>query len=445
MTKQSLGAARKRLTSLFSAFTVLVTVACSMTPATPPPTATPAEPVELRIYTFDVPPIRDVVDIAVKAFKDSHPGVDVKLVPIAGDPTQEIASMAASNSMPDVIWTIDAMTPSLVDAGLLLDMREMANIDRAFKLDDINPDALSAGNVPNDPGLFMIPAVLESVQMFYNKDLFTSAGAPFPTDDWTWDDLIAACKQIQDTHADVKCLSYSTAAMSDPGWWAYLAPWVRGYGGDMLSADGKLSTLSEPASLAGIQAYTDLWNKHSIAAPLGQRGDCFTAQRCAVMFFVSGGIKRYQEEIGTTFDWDVQVMPAHPKGRFTGTGTYGFGIAQSATHRELAWEFVTLLTAPEVQRLIVTARAGMPVLKTMAGEAIEAGNQPPANMQAFVKGAGFGIYPHAYPTQCGNYYSGLVQSALSEAVRDVIQTGAEVEDTFKKADAKIQACLDSGK
>ncbi|MCL5996739.1 MAG: ABC transporter substrate-binding protein, partial [Chloroflexi bacterium] len=113
--------------------------------------------------------------------------------------------------------------------------------------------------------------------------------------------------------------------------------------------------------------------------------------------------------------------------------------------RGLAWEFVTLLTSPEVQRLIVIARTGMPVLKTMGSDAVEAGNQPPANMQAFIKGAGFGIYPSAYPTQCGNYYSGLVQSALSEAVRDVIQTGTEVEDAFKKADAKIQACLDSGK
>jgi multiple sugar transport system substrate-binding protein len=387
-----------------------------------------------------------VIDIAVKAFKDSHPGVEVKLVPITGDPAQQIAEMAAANDMPDVIWSIDSITPSLIDADLLLDMREMVNIDRAFKLDDIHPNALSAGSAPNNPGLFMIPAVLESVQMFYNSDMFKDSGAPLPAVDWTWDDLIAACKQIQDTHTDVKCLGYSSGPLSDAGWWAYVVPWLRGYGGDMLSADGKLSTLSTPQSIAGLQAYTELWTKHSIVVPFGRRGDCFVNQRCAVMFFVSGGIRGYQEEIGNLFDWDVQVIPAHPKGRFTGTGTYGFGIARSTTHRELAWEFVKLLVTPEVQQQIVSSRAGMPVLKSLTNDAaLQGGEAPPANMQAFVQGAEFGLLPPAYPTRCGNFYSGLVQTALSEVVRDIIQTGSKVEDAAEKADAKIQACLDSAK
>src|SRR4029434_848178 len=99
-----------------------------------------------------------------------------------------------------------------------------------------------------------------------------------------------------------------------------------------------------------------------------------------------------------------------------------------------------------VRGLIAKNRAGMPVLKSLTSDAaFETSNQPPANMQAFIKGAGFGIYPPAYPTRCGNFYSDMVQSALSDAVRAVVQAGGKVEDAFKAADAKIQACLDGSK
>jgi multiple sugar transport system substrate-binding protein len=220
---------------------------------------------------------------------------------------------------------------------------------------------------------------------------------------------------------------------------------MRGYGGDVLTADGMKSTFSSPESLAGIQAYINLWTRQQIAVAPGQPGErssCFTDQKCAVMFSVATGINFLQRRIGKQFDWDVQRMPAHPSGRYTGTLTYGFGIGKDSKHRELAWEFIKLLVDPSVQRTIALNRMGLPVLKSVAGDPTVMAGGPPANMQVFYQSADIQISPHAYPTRCGNLYTGMVQSTIDDAVRQAIN-GADVVDTFKQVDLKIQECLNS--
>jgi hypothetical protein len=88
----------------------------------------------------------------------------------------------------------------------------------------------------------------------------------------------------------------------------------------------------------------------------------------------------------------------------------------------------------------------MPVLKSLANDpALDSNGKPPANMQAFVKGSEFGLSPRAYPTSCGNFYSGLVASAISDAFKAVLDGTAKTAEAFKQADQKIQVCLDTAK
>jgi multiple sugar transport system substrate-binding protein len=423
--------------------TIVALSACSVLSPATPTTPTPSELIPLHIYTYRQPPVSQVLDIVTKAFQAQHPEVKITIDAITDDPAKQLASMASGTGMPDVIWSIDSLTPSLVDAGLLLDMREIANVDPSFKLDGIDSRALAMGSVANHPGLYMVPVVMDNVEMFYNKDLFKDSGAPLPGADWTWDDLIAACKQIQDAHSNVTCIDYSYFGQLNAGWWGYLLPWMRGYGGDALSADGKQSTFSSPESLRGIQAYVDLWTQHHIAAYQGGRTDCFVTAKCAVTFGISGGLDFLQERIDKMFEWDVQRMPSHPQGRYTGSLTYGYAISKNTQHRDLAWEFIKMMLNPEVQRTIALNHAGLPVLKSLATDASLTGKNAPANMQVFYQGGDSVIFPPAYPPACGNFYTGLVQSTLDSAVRQVI-TGSNVIDTFKQVDTTIQECLDSG-
>ena len=56
-------------------------------------------------------------------------------------------------------------------------------------------DALWPYNSKGD-SVYGIPVGFTTHALFYNKDIFAQAGVAEPTNDWTWDDLMAAAKTI---------------------------------------------------------------------------------------------------------------------------------------------------------------------------------------------------------------------------------------------------------
>jgi multiple sugar transport system substrate-binding protein len=198
--------------------------------------------------------------------------------------------------------------------------------------------------------------------MYYNKTMFEEAGAPLPTAEWTWDDLIASCKIILEQTGNF-CVPNSA-----PTWWAVYVPWIVGYGGTLLAEDGRTVTLNSPESLAGLSALVGLWTEHGIGQPLDfdAGGDCFFVGKCALSFTIAGQMSALRALDPQPFVWDVEVIPSHPNGKVTGMGTYGFAISANAQDPALAWDFVKNLLAPETQKAIAMSYAGTPLLNSLA-------------------------------------------------------------------------------
>jgi ABC-type glycerol-3-phosphate transport system substrate-binding protein len=261
--------------------------------------------------------------------------------------------------------------------------------------------------------------------------------------------MIASCKVLQETHEDVKCLGIGQDSTGPIrfNWWAYWVPWVRGYGGDVLSEDGTQSTLSSPEALAGLQAYADLWAKHDVAIPIGAEfgGNCFVNQRCAVWFHIPifASVFRDQVEEGA-FEWDTQVIPSLPEGKFTGMGTFGYAVSSGTEHPQEAWDFVKAVASPTGQRIMGSKYEVMPLLKSLSDDSLwDELDPPPANYKnTFVDGQAYGTLPSTYPTDCGSLYQGQVHDAITSALETVIRGRATAEEVFPDVDAQIQACLD---
>ncbi len=412
-----------------------------------PPSPTPTlEPRVLRVYTVRDPTIEGVIEIVSREFRRRYPEVQIELIDGSGD-YSELQGSAAAGNVPDVVWLIDMQAESLVEANLIIDLEEFARGDSSINLADVHPMALELGRSRNRPGLYMIPVSLETIQMYYNRSLWERSGAPLPSDAWTWDDLIAACKRLQEASPGVDCLSFTNASLNGYAWWVYWLPWVRGAGGDALSADDAQSTLSSPESLKGLQEYVDLWLTHKIAAQSASgSGDCFVEQKCAAFFSFAGVAQRYRDQIGDRFAWDVQLVPQHPAGRFTGIGTYGFAVTRASRDPHLAWDFVKIFIAPETQRALATAYLGTPALLSLSDDpALTQLPPPPANMRAFIVGREAGIAPPRYPVACGSVYQGPVASAIDDALDAAVRGVVSVEGAFAIADRKIQTCLDANR
>lgn len=438
---------RKFTTLTFLSVLTFVLSACANIPAAAPADEMSSDAIELTILDVCAPITTPILDQLTERFKENHPDATINVECSQGDYAEGIYAKAAAGNLPDIMFSADLFTVPFVNNGVLIDMEELANSDDSFSFDDIYPNILGLGQVVGTPGTYMIPASWDSVQMYYNKDMFTAAGAPLPEDDWTWDDLIAACETIQANNEAVDCISIGGSGGWD--WWAYFIPWIEGYGGQAVSDDFATSTFSTPEALAGIQAYVDMWNKHDVMIPLGADvpGDgqgCFISQNCATFFHIPGFMKTFREQI-TDFEWDVSITPAHPEKHATGMGTFGFGITTNSENPQAAWEYINVLASSEVQGQILRGYGGMPFLRSMADDPIfDELEAPPANIKAFIRGGNIGIFPPmGYPSKCGSLYAGLINQTIRTALEEAIREVKSVEQAFIDADAEIQACLDT--
>lgn len=405
--------------------------------ATPEPIK-PTEKFDFRVFTICGEPVGTAYNIMLSAFAAAHPEANIKKECMgSGDYAEQIYTMAAAGSLPDVFFSADLFTVPFVAAGALLDMRPLAEVEKNGIFNDVYPNILALGQVPGDNGVYMVPASLDTVQVYYNADMFTKAGVDMPKDDWTWDQWVQACKTILSKNPGVYCIDQSS-------WWAHFVPWIRGYGGDVLSKDSKKSTLSTPESVAGLTAWGELWTKHKVAPPPGtdMGPDPFLGQKMVTRMFIPGAMKTYREK--ATFKWDVAAMPKHPKGQFTGMGTFGFSIAKTTKHPQAAWDFVKAMASPAGQTILLTNYMGIPLLKSMADSpAYKELNAPPANIKAFVKGSEIGIFPRQdYPAKCGSLYAGLVNQTLNAMLESIQRGKSTAQDAATSADATIQKCLD---
>ena len=393
---------------------------------------------ELTIFTVAGAP-EAVLKTMQADFSAKYPKVTVKInLQGGGDYAEAMYAKGAANNLEDIIFNADLYVPPFVDADLLVDMEALAKADSSFDINDIYESILGLGRVSFKPGVYMIPSGLDTVQMYYNKTAFEKAGAPIPTADWKWDDLIAACQTLMEKNPDTYCFDYGT-------WWAYFVPWIEGYGGRVLSEDGKKSQFSTPEARAGLQAYADLWQKYKVTPlPGAAVTDCFIVEKCFVNFFIPNNINTFREKIGNKFEWDVQFTPAQPKKHVTGMGTYGFSISKNAKNPQLAWEFLKLMVSPKMQKALYAQRSTAPLLKSLATDPdiLKDDGLPPKNMNAFLQGGTIGIFPQNYPVACGGLYSGQVNSAINAMLESIQRGAATVEAATTAADAEIQACLD---
>lgn len=395
----------------------------------------------LRFGTLTGSFIDGVNKMMVDQFQAAHPDVTVKTEVITGDDISvPLVAEAAAGSLPDVTFTADLYVVPFAKAGISVDMEPLAKADPSFDLSDVYENMLNLSKV-DGKGLYMIPSSYDVVTLYYNKTLFEKAGAPLPTPDSTWDDIINSCKMIKEK-TNAWCVPYSSLK-----WWATYVPWIVGYGGDVLSADGKTAMFSTPETLAGLQAFTDMWTKDGIGEPsdFDVGADCFQQGECALNLTIPGPMASLRALNPQPFDWDVEVIPSLPKGKVTGMGTYGFTVTADAKDPQLAWEFVKGLLSAQTQKAIALNYSGMPLLKSLRNDPdILALPGPPDNIEAFLKNGENGITPKYFPGNCGSLYAGKINSEINDAFDAVVDGGASVQDAFTTANDDIQACLDQG-
>lgn len=196
---------------------------------------------------------RDYYQAAVEQFNKDHPKITIELESSSGDLLGGINPGEA-----DTFVTSQFAQLWLRDRNMVLNLSSLADQDSDFDLDDFYRGI---------PGLFTergklwgIPAGMDVMVMYYNRELFERYGAPLPEPGWTWNDFLQAAAMIRDPSADV--FGYTTV---NPVFDAMA--FIYQHGGRLFDdlQDPTEITFDDPAAAEGLQWYIDLTFTHNVA------------------------------------------------------------------------------------------------------------------------------------------------------------------------------------
>ncbi len=336
---------------------------------------------EVKVAFWGSPEEIDIVTQAMKGWQKTHPNIQIRFehTPYTGYDSK-ILTRIAGGAAPDVIAAEVNYFVTFATKDVFLSLNPFIKEDKNFSVEDFFASIIDRFTVKGQ--VYAIPRdVAPFACVFYNKDLFDQAGLPYPTDGWTWDDLLRIAKALTKRDASGRITQYGFYG------WAW-QDFIYGNGGalvDDVKAPTK-SMLDDPKSVEGLQFYSDLINKYEVMptplalANLGMGVDLMFASGRLAMF-LSGIWETPSLRAKYSFHWDVAMFPKNRDGvRHFGSGGTGYGILRSSKHPREAWEVVKALTSAEVQGELAERGLAQPSLRSVAlGEHWAGSPLPPAN------------------------------------------------------------------
>ncbi|WP_274362803.1 ABC transporter substrate-binding protein [Paenibacillus thermotolerans] len=229
------------------------------------------EKVELKFMFWGSAFEKQAVEKMVQAFEKSHPNIKINAQHVTGDYTTKINTLMASNELPDVAYLGESLALKWAEQGKVLDMTPYL---------DAHPQL--AERIPQTyyyfaPGKTIgTNTAAETINLFYNKDLFEEAGIEPPPanaeDAWTWDEFVDVAKRMTkdkngktpfDTGFDKD--NIVQFGISVPTWSAGWYPFLKSNGGDITNEDGTEFIMNSPEAAEVFQNLQDLMYKHYVA------------------------------------------------------------------------------------------------------------------------------------------------------------------------------------
>jgi ABC-type glycerol-3-phosphate transport system substrate-binding protein len=373
-----------------------------------------------------------LVDL-IAEFEKNNPKVKVELqrVPFQEYVTKLLTQITAGTA-PDVIFV---ETNNFVDL-YLRDAFEPLNPyiqGDSFSLTDYYPQVLDRFSANNN--LYAIPRDTAPIcVVYYNKKAFDEAKIPYPSDDWDWNQFLAAGMKLVKKDATGKVTRWGF--IED---WVMWEPWLYSAGGrwaDDVKKPTKWLLAQDPGFVSAIQFRADLMHKYKVMpspsslTAMGGMGTSDMFMNGTVAMFLSGIWKTPRFREITDFKWDIAMFPKGPTGvRAFGTGGSGYGILKSSKYKKESWDLIKYISGPEgAKRLAATGLAQPAIMSIAAGGGFIDGKDP-LNKRMLLDAVRYVKYqPMAKNTS--EVFYGIVGPELDK-VWNGGQTGAQAAEALK--------------
>lgn len=274
--------------------------------------------------------------LIMKQFEQKYPNVQVTLqvTPWAQYWTK-LQTEAQGGTLPDVFWMNGPNFQLYAANGMLKPLGNDPGINKS----NYPSSLVKLYSYQGD--LYGVPKDFDTVGLWYNKALFNAAHVPLPNSTWTWDSVVSAAKKLTNAKKGV----YGIAAFEE-GQEEYYDTIFQN-GGYVISSDGKKSGYALPATIQGIQFWTNLINVDHVSPTLQQMTDTdpwsmFQSGKIAMIYGGDWNAAALEQSAYAKANIDVTVLP---KGKVRATVIHGLGnvVAANTKHPTEALDFVNFL------------------------------------------------------------------------------------------------------
>lgn len=375
------------------------------------------EEVELRWRTRpDNQAEIDVYTAASETIDEAWEGVGLTYEP-GGSETASyqdvLVTELESGTAPDVFWIPGTDVARFAEAGLILNLADLAAADEDYNEEDFYAGPMRFLTTPTDDmdALWGLPRDVSAFAIYYNADLFDEAGLDYPETGWTWEDFEEAAEAISNLGDEIVGFGMN-------GWWANWGYFVNAAGSSFFNEDFTACGLDNDATVEGLSFAANLYDE-GYAVPWGSDSEPpFLAGN--VGMFLNGRWATPGTIANADFNWNVASLPIGPSGEATNWLFWGAYVVNANTeHPEEAWDLVTRLTSAEIQGQIASLGANIPSRATDEAIDLFLGTLPDSGVdnQAFVDGTTSADVRTEAPLFAGDWPA--IDSAYGTAVTQV--------------------------
>lgn len=368
----------------------------------------------------------------IEEFMRTRPHIQVVATHVGDGYFDKLRTQMAAGEAPDVfhVWTEGYMRP-FQQQGVLLDLAPYLAKDRAFNLNDFPPNLLAAARY--ERGLYALPRDIALRVIFYNRDMFSSAGLSDPNEGWTWEDARMSARRL--TKRDANGVA-QTLGLDWGWWWGSWMNFVWMWGGEVTDSSVSKVTLDSRQALDGLNFMKAAFDEGWMGGPNHNWKDNFGFATGKVGMKWDGHWAVPWAREAVPFDWDVAMVPRGPAGRTTTLGSNWYAVWSKTKQPEAAVEFVKYLVG-DGNRLYTRLGGAVPSrFSIMRSSDFLREALPPANRSVWLQTAPTGRWP-----PLTDKWEALVDRLMSPELEKAFKGEQSIEGAVAKIRATAPAIL----
>ena len=280
-----------------------------------------------------------------------------------------------------------------------------------------------------------LPNSFSNVVLIYNKDLFAQANIDYPTDDWTWDDAMAAAQSI-------RALDDNIFGYYHPISFHEFYKTVKQNGGGLFNSDVTEFTMNTPENIATLEYMVSMQRESNVMPTSEQMAgmgdwDLFKSGRLGMIITGIWAFPDFTRDC--EFEWDITVEPGNTQ-KATHFFSNGYVINKDSKVAEEAAKFIAFISSdPKATQIRLNAAWELPPVTDDSIVSQYIAVTPPANRSAVFKSLDYLVTPPVI-TQFAELQD-IISRYLSDAATGLLSP----EEALNAMQAESESRIDLSK